>query len=179
VVEAKQGYGHALMRGLSEASGDLIVMCEADGTFDPNDIHKFLLYSENFSAVFGTRTSRASIWSGAFMPFPVRVGNWAVAKFLEVLHNGTTLTDVGCTYKLISRQVLESIKPLFPISPGDGRFSPEFMIWTIRKSFDPIEIPVLFRPRVGRSGYTGNIAKAARLGFSMILLIIEYRFQKI
>ncbi|MCC2630657.1 MAG: glycosyl transferase, family 2, partial [Candidatus Paceibacter sp.] len=28
-----QGYGHAIMRGLKEATGDLIVMCEADGTF--------------------------------------------------------------------------------------------------------------------------------------------------
>ena len=94
IEEKKQGYGFALMRGLAEAKGDLIVMAEADGTFDPDDIHKFLLYSDNFQVVFGTRTSRASIWSGAFMPFPVRFGNWAVAKVLEVLHNGPTLTDV-------------------------------------------------------------------------------------
>src|SRR3989344_7114993 len=47
VVESEhQGYGHALMRGLREATGDLIVMCEGDGTFDPADIHKFLLYSD-------------------------------------------------------------------------------------------------------------------------------------
>lgn len=121
VVETKQGYGRALMRGLKEAEGDLIVMTEADGTFDPKDIHKFLLYSDDFPVVFGTRTSRASIWSGAFMPFSVRFGNWAVAKFLEVLHNGPTLTDVGCTYKLISRDALEKIIPLFPLSRGDGK----------------------------------------------------------
>ena len=179
IVETKQGYGHAYMRGLREAIGDLIVMVEVDGTFDPKDLHKFLLYSDDFPAVFGTRTSRASIWSGAFMPFSVRFGNWAVAKFLEVVHNGPTLTDVGCTYKLISREVLETLLPLFPLSVGDGKFSPEFMIWTIKKGFTPIEIPVMFKPRVGESMYTGSIWKAAKLGFKMLPLIIKYRFKKI
>ena len=175
----RQGYGHALMRGLREAKGDLILMCEADGTFDPSDIHKFLLYSDDFPVVFGTRTSRASIWSGAFMPFSVRFGNWAVAKLLEVLHNGPTLTDVGCTYKLISRPALEKIFPLFSLSNGDGKWSPEFMIWTIKAGFEPIEIPVMFRPRVGKSMYTGSIWKAMKVGFRMIPMIIHYRFRKI
>ena len=179
IVETKQGYGQAYMRGLREAKGDLIVMTEADGTFDPKDIHKFLLYSDDFPVVFGTRTSRASIWSGAFMPFPVRFGNWAVAKLLEVLHNGPTLTDVGCTYKLITRSTLKKLFPLFSLSSGDGRFSPEFMIWTIKKGFVPIEIPVIFKPRVGESMYTGSIWKAAKLGFKMIPMIIYYRFRKI
>jgi len=172
----KQGYGFALMRGLNEAAGDLIVMVEGDGTFEPKDIHKFLLYSEDFQAVFGTRTSRASIWSGAFMPFPVRFGNWLWAKFLEVMHNGSTLTDVGCTYKMISREVLEEIKPLFKLSRGDGKFSPELMIWILKKGIKPIEIPVLFKPRVGQSMYTGSVIKAAVLGFKMIWLIIKYKF---
>ncbi|MFA5889113.1 MAG: glycosyltransferase family 2 protein [Candidatus Paceibacterota bacterium] len=179
VVETKQGYGYAYMRGLKEATGDLIVMTEADGTFDPNDIRKFLLYSDDFPVVFGTRTSRASIWSGAFMPFSVRFGNWAVAKFLEVLHNGPSLTDVGCTYKLISRKVLEKIFPLFLLSHGDGKWSPEFMIWIIKKGFIPIEIPVIFKSRVGQSMYTGSIWKAMKLGFKMLPLIIRYRFKKI
>jgi len=179
ITETKQGYGFGYMRGLIETTGDLIVMVEADGTFDPKDIHKFLLYSEDFSVVFGTRTSKASIWSGAFMPFSVRLGNWAVAKFLEVIHNGPTLTDVGCTYKLISREVLEKIKPLFPLSHGDGKWSPELMIWVIRSGFEPIEIPVNFKPRVGDSMYTGSVWKAAKLGFKMLPMIIKYRFRKI
>ena len=104
-----QGYGHALMRGLRESTGDLIVMCEADGTSDPEDIHKFLLYSDVFEVVLSTRTSRAAIFSGAFMPFPVRFGNWLWAKILEILFNGPSFSDVGCTYKLISRPALNKI----------------------------------------------------------------------
>ena len=183
VREEKQGYGHAIMRGLMEATGDLIVMCEADGTFAPEDLRKFLLYAEDFPVVLGTRTSRAAIWSGAFMPFSVRFGNWAMAKFLEVLHNGPTLTDVGCTYKLINRESLERIKPFFADSPGDGTFSPELMIWLVRTEQlagrGVIEIPVNYKPRVGESGYTGNVHRAAKLGFRMIPVILEYRFRKL
>lgn len=173
----RQGYGHAIMRGLREATGALIVMVEADGTFEARDIHKFLAYSEDSDVIFGTRTSRALIWSGAFMPFPVRFGNWAVAKLLEVVHNGPTMTDVGCTYKMVSRKALEAIKPLFPRSPGDGTFSPELMTWLIRKGFTPIEIPVNFLPRVGQSMYTGDTWKAAKLGWRMVVRILGFRFQ--
>jgi glycosyltransferase involved in cell wall biosynthesis len=177
VVETKQGYGYGYMRGLTEATGDLIVMTEADGTFDSADLHKFLLYSDDFPVVFGTRTSRATIWSGAFMPFSVRLGNWAMAKVLEVLHNGPTLTDVGCTYKLLNRKSLEDIKKYFPQSKGDGTFSPELMIWLVRKEKMVIEIPVMYKARVGTSGYTGSVWKAAKLGFKMIPMIIKYRFK--
>lgn len=178
-VEEKenQGYGHALMRGMKEATGDLVVMCEADGTFQSKDIEKLLSYSDEFDVVLGTRTSRAAIWSGAFMPFPVRFANWLWAKFIEVLFNGPVLTDVGCTYKLISRKVLEKIKPLFKLSNGDGKFSPELMIWLLKSDVSLIEIPVIFKARVGDSMYTGSVWKAAKLGLKMIPLIIKYKFK--
>jgi glycosyltransferase involved in cell wall biosynthesis len=178
IKEEKQGYGHAIMRGLLEAKGDLIVTTEADGTFLPKDIEKLLSYSDEFEAVLGTRTSRAAIWSGAFMPFPVRFGNWLWAKFIEVLFNGPILSDVGCTYRLISREALNKIKDLFPISKGDGKFSPEMMIWLLRKRVNLIEIPVIYKERIGESMYTGSIWRAAKLGFQMLPLIVSYKFKK-
>lgn len=174
-----QGYGYAIMRGLREATGDLIVMTEADGTFRPNDIEKLLSYSDEFGAVLGTRTSRAAIYSGAFMPFPVRFGNWLWAKMIEVFFNGPVLTDVGCTYKLLSRDALNKIQDLFPLSKGDGKFSPELMIWLLRRNVKTIEIPVIYKERIGQSMYTGSVWKAAKLGFKMIPAIIKYRLKKI
>ncbi|MDE1919373.1 MAG: glycosyltransferase family 2 protein [Patescibacteria group bacterium] len=177
VEEKRQGYGSAMMRGLREAVGDLVITTEGDGTFLPTDIHKFLAYADEFDVVFGTRTSRASIWSGAFMPFPVRVGNWAVAKFLETLHNGPTLTDVSCSYKLFSRKALESVIDLFPLSPAKEAFSAEIMVWIIRRGWNPVEIPVIYKRRVGVSMYTGDsVIKAAKIGFKMVFHILRYRF---
>lgn len=179
IVETKQGYGFAYMRALYEATGDLIFMTEVDGTFEPKDLHKFLLYSDDFPVVFGTRTSRAAIWSGAFMPFPVRFANWLWAKIIEVLYNGPVITDVGCTCKLLSRESLEKIKKYFNESKGDGTFSPEIMIWLIRLEKKIIEIPVIYKERVGTSGYTGSTVRAAILGFKMLPLIFKYKFKKI
>jgi len=179
VYEKKQGYGHAIMKGLLETKGDLIIMSEADGTFQAKDIEKLLCYSDEFEAVLGTRTSRAAIYSGAFMPFPVRFGNWLWAKVVEVLFNGPVLTDVGCTYKLINRRLLEEIKKYFHYSRGDGTFSPELMIWLLRRGKKIIEIPIIYKERVGQSGYTGSIWRAAKLGFKMIPVILKYRFRKI
>ena len=182
LVEEKehQGYGAAMMRGLREATGDVVITCEGDGTFLPKDIHKFLAYTGEFKAVFGTRTSRAAIWSGAFMPFPVRFGNWAVAKMLEVFHNGPSMTDVSCSYKLFSREVLLSIFDLFPLSAGKDAFSIEVMIWVMRRGWQPIEIPVIYKQRVGTSMYTGDsILKAARIGFRMTIQVLRYRFMRL
>lgn len=179
VHEPRQGYGHAIMRGLVEAKADLIIMTEADGTFQSRDVEKLLSYSEDFDAVLGTRTSRAAIYSGAFMPFPVRFGNWLWAKIVEALFNGPVLTDVGCTYKLVNRKLLEEIKEYFKYSRGDGTFSPELMIWLLKRKKKIIEIPVIYKERVGQSGYTGSVWKAAKLGLKMIPVILKYRFNNI
>jgi glycosyltransferase involved in cell wall biosynthesis len=174
-----QGLGHAIMRGLRESTGDLIAIVEGDGTFQPKDIEKLLSYTDEFGVVLGTRTSRSAIWSGAFMPFPVRFANWLWAKFIEILFNSPVMTDVGCTFRLLSREALNSIIDLFPLSKGDGKFNPEFAIWLIKRNASIIEIPVIFKERVGQSSYTGSVWKAAVLGFKMLPLIIKYRFKKI
>ncbi len=174
-----QGYGHAIMRGLRESVGDLLVVTEGDGTFQPKDIEKFLSYSDEFDVVFGTRTSREVMWEGAFMPYSVRFGNWLWAKWVEVLFNGPVLTDVGCTYKLLSREALNRVKNFFPLSKGDGTFNPEFMIWLLQKKVKAVEIPVIYKERVGESMYTGSVWRAAKLGLKMIPVIIKYFFKKI
>src|SRR4030095_6055664 len=67
VTEARQGYGGGGRKGPELAPGDLIVLCEPDGTFEPRDIVKLLAYSEDFPYVLGTRTTRELIWDGANM----------------------------------------------------------------------------------------------------------------
>ena len=52
--------------------------------------------------VCGTRTTRELIWEQANMGWFLRVGNWAVAKLIQVLYDGPSLTDCGCTLRLIA-----------------------------------------------------------------------------
>lgn len=175
VLETTQGYGAALQRGMREATTDIIVTVEPDGTFMARDIEKLLIYGEDFDVVFGTRTSRALIWSGANMGFGIRMGNWAVAKFMEYLFNGPSLTDVGCTYKLLHRSAYERIKDRLTVN--GSHFSVELMVRTLQAKLRNVEISVNYRQRVGTSKITGKIWKAARLGFRMILFIARERLR--
>ena len=175
IHELHKGYGAALTAGLRATTGDVILMMEPDGTFDPEDILIFLAYSQRYSVVFGTRTSTEHIWDDAYMPRWVRFGNTMCAKLIEVFFNGPSLSDVGCTFKLIDRKTLDTILP--DISVTVSHFSPELMIQILRKKVRCIEIPVQYKPRIGESKITGgNIPATIRLGFIMFFFIIKERF---
>lgn len=175
VFEPKQGYGHSYQRGLAEATGDLVILAEPDGTFLPRDVSKLLTYSDDCDAVFGTRTTREMIWSGANMGTFLKWGNWAVAKLVEVLFNTSHLSDVGCTYRLLTRETLEKIQPKFTV--GGSHFGPELMLLVITSGARVVEVPVNYLPRVGTSSVTGDLRKAVRLGFQMIGFILKFRLR--
>ena len=173
VFEPRQGYGYATRRGLAEATGDLMVIAEPDGTFLPRDIVKLLVYSDDCDAVFGTRTTRELIWRGANMGWFLKWGNWAVAKLVEVLFNTSHLSDVGCTYRLLHRDLARRLAPHFTV--GGSHFGPELMLLTIASGARFVEVPVNYLPRVGVSSSTGDVRKAVVLGLQMILFILRFR----
>jgi glycosyltransferase involved in cell wall biosynthesis len=179
VKETIQGYGAAVRRGLSDASGDIIVTVEPDGTFHADDLDRLLVYSRDYDAVFGTRTSRTPIWTsgqpGVDMYFVLRIGNWAVAKLLEYLFNGPSFTDVGCSYKLIHRHAYEKIKNTFTIT--GTIFSPEFMMRCLQAGLHVVEIPIKFHTRVGTSKLSNTVTKSVKIGFRMIFFILKERIK--
>jgi glycosyltransferase involved in cell wall biosynthesis len=171
--EKRQGYGFSLQAGYIEANGDYIITAEPDGTFLGRDMLKLLAYAEDFEAVFGTRTNKTLVWEGANMHFLLLAGNWAVAKLMEFLFNTHTLSDVGCTMKLLNREALAKIKDQFTV--GGNHFSPELMLLAIINKLNFIEVPVNYKRRIGISKITGNMINAIRLGLRMICLIFKYR----
>jgi glycosyltransferase involved in cell wall biosynthesis len=177
VLEARQGYGWAIRRGLEEAAGRYIVVCEPDGTFLARDVFKLLAYAEDFDVVYGSRTSQQLIWHGANMGLFLRWGNWVVAKYLEFLYNATSLTDVGCTMRLVRREVAHQLLPVFRI--GGNAFGPEMMTLSLRARLRVVQVPVNYLPRVGVSSVTGDPLKAFALGLRMIGLITSRRFGRL
>ena len=175
VHERQQGYGHAIQRGLREASGDYIVISEPDGTFLGRDTFKLLAYVDDFDVVYGSRTARTFIWRGANMGALLRWGNWGVAKLMEFLFNSTNLTDVGCTMRLIRRDALVQLESEFTI--GGSAFGPEMMLLSLLHGLRVIQIPLNYLPRVGVSSVTGDVRKAILLGLWMIELVLRYRLR--
>lgn len=176
VHEATQGYGAALRRGMREATGDIIVTVEPDGTFRASDLDKLLAYSDDFDAVFGTRSTQGLVLPGAFMPWSVRMGNIAVGGMLHFLFGGPRITDAGCTFKLIHRAAYEKIK--HSLTVDRSHFQPEFMIRVIQHKLRAVEIPVHYNRRVGSATLTGSTWRAAKVGFRMGLFIIAERLKK-
>lgn len=174
VQEQNQGYGHALRRGLREATGDIVIMAEPDGTFIGRDVLKLLAYADDFDMVCGTRTTRELIWTQANMGWFLRIGNVVVAKLVQALHGGPSLSDCGCTLRLTHRAALARI--LDKMTVGGSHFLPEMVILGLQHDLKIIEIPVNYRGRVGESKITGSLKGTLRTGFSMIGLILKYRF---
>jgi glycosyltransferase involved in cell wall biosynthesis len=173
VAEPKQGYGHALQRGLREATGDIVILAEPDGTFIGRDVLKLLAYADDFDMVCGTRTTRELVWEQANMGWFLRMGNWTVAKMLQFLYGGPSLSDCGCTLRLMHRAALERIRD--DLTVGGSHFLPEMVILSLKKGLKVIEVPVNYRGRVGESKITGNLTGTLKTGFNMIGLIIKYR----
>jgi len=176
VKEERQGYGFALRKGMLEAEGELVILVEPDGTFIGRDVFKLLSYSEDFKLVLGTRTTSELIWQGANMSFFLRTGNIVVAKLLEFLFDGPSLSDCGCTLRLIHRDALEIINPKLTV--GASHFLPEMVILALSNKIKVIEIPLNYRSRIGVSKITGSFRKAFLTGIRMIMLIISYRIKR-
>jgi glycosyltransferase involved in cell wall biosynthesis len=174
IFESRQGYGNALLRGIDSTIAELVILSEPDGTFSGHDVIKLLAYSEDVPVVLGTRTAREFIWQGANMGKFLRWGNWAVGKMTELLFNTTLLTDMGCTQRLLSREVIRLIRPHLTI--GGSHFGPQVLLEVIQHGIPFVEIPLNYCARVGESSVTGSFWKAWVLGWRMIFLVLSYRF---
>jgi hypothetical protein len=171
--EPAQGYGHCVFRCLQEAvrldETGLIVLCEGDRTFRAYDLEKFLAYAPHADIVNGTRTvERLREYSTQLSTF-MYYGNLFVGKLLEAKHLGrSTITDVGTTYKLCRRPVVERL--LLELNPAINlEFNAYFLDTALRCGFFVVECPVTFHARVGASkgGNTHNW-RALAVGARMI-----------
>jgi glycosyltransferase involved in cell wall biosynthesis len=171
IHESRQGYGAAIKRGLHEVDADLVAICEPDGTFDPADLLKLLPFTYECDFVVGSRTVSNFIWEGANMGWFLQWGNWSVAKIIEVLFNTSYLSDVGCTFRVVSR---ERVADILGRAQGDGSsFGLEMLMLAIVRRGRVVQVPVNYHPRVGVSAVTGDIRKTVKLGFEMLGMVLR------
>lgn len=176
VEESRQGYGYACKRALVEACGEYILLVESDDTFSPKDIIKFLAYTDDFDFIQGTRTTKELIAKSANMYFFLKWGNWFVAKILQMLYNGPSLSDMGCTYRLIKKEALGKIKDRLTV--GGSAFLANMTIAALKKHIKIIEISVNYRGRRGQSKITGSFFRALTVGLTMVGIIFINLFKK-
>jgi glycosyltransferase involved in cell wall biosynthesis len=176
IEEPRQGYGNACKRALLEAKGEFIILTEPDGTFSPKDIVKFLAYTEDFDLIQGTRTTKELIAQNANMHFGLKWGNWVVAKILQLLYNGPSLSDMGCTYRLIKKDALNKITEY--LNEERSAFLADMTTAALKKRIKIIEISVNYRERQGYSKITGTFTGTIVTGLSMLKIIFVNLFKK-
>jgi dTDP-glucose pyrophosphorylase len=173
-----RGYGDALRTGMNGATGDILVLVEADHSFRAKDLGKLLEFMKDADMVIGTRTTRQMIEQGTNMRGVVRWANIVFGKLIEALwwSQEPRFTDVGCTYRAIWRDVYETTRPRLV---GTGpEASPELMIEMLRQRRRVIEIPVSYYPRLaGKSKHSDSYRSLAKTALEMLRLIVRKRFE--
>lgn len=174
VKETRQGQGWGLRAGMREAAGEYIILCEGDGTYEPRDALKFLAYSEEFPVVFGTRTNTSLIGPDSGMFFLRRIADELEGRLIEMLFFTNRLTDVGCTYKLLRKEVVKELEDKW--LTGDSHFVTEVTLQVAARRIPFVEIPVAFTKRVGASSVTESFFNIAKWGCKLLYFIFTFWF---
>lgn len=145
VTEPRRGYGNACIRGFNEATGDIMILADADGTYPLTQIPLFIekIIKEKADFVNGSRF-KGKLLPGS-MPFLHKYfGNPILTGILNILFR-TKISDAHCGMKALTRQAWEKMNFR---SPG-MEFASEIIIEAKKANLRIQEVPVTYRPRRG------------------------------
>src|SRR5574344_1052152 len=163
--EKNEGKGSALKIGIKNATGDIIIIQDADLEYDPNDYKDLLkLILENKAdVVYGSRLT-GSKPSRAFM-FHHLLGNKFLTLLTNILYN-STITDMETCYKAFKSDLIQNIK----INANKFDFEPEITAKVLKKGARLYELPISYFGRDFKDGKKISWKD----GFSAIFTLIKY-----
>ncbi len=143
----ERGYGNALRHGMAAARGRLLVMGDADDTYDFGELGRFVeAFDGGADFVMGTRLPPGRILPGANPWMHRRVGTPVLTFILNRLF-GTGIRDVNCGMRAIARDKFSQLD----LRSGGMEFASEMLIKAAVEKLRIAEVPVTLHPdRRGR-----------------------------